>query len=204
MFESDNLVLHNHQPIIECLASRAAAGHVDMVRYFLGRISPNDERAGRNAGTLIGARCCRPLVSAVANGNEEVVRLLLEHDADPNWFSRMETPLMVAARKRAVTIARILLDAGADVNDGCPPPIVLAVWKEDREMYDLLRKYGANINSHTGGWAMAIAKREGLESMVQLLVQEGMNEDMVLSRVPEEREVYHFTYLFPYYCWPIQ
>ena len=189
--------------LVARLTRSAAAGDIDMVRYFLDHgVCPNHDAARRDAttkGVLARAqsRVNRPLLRAIANGNHEVVRLLLERGADPNWYSPMDTPLMAAARKRAPAIAKMLLEAGADVNEGCPPPIVLAVWKEDDDMYHLLRERGAIVDSQNGGWAMALARRHGFESMMDLLVQEGVDKDMILSRVPEQQEVYHKKYLVP-------
>ncbi|CAJ2500327.1 Uu.00g031800.m01.CDS01 [Anthostomella pinea] len=60
----------------------------------------------------------------------------------------------------------MLLDAEAKFNEGCPPPIVLAVFEEDVDMFRLLRKYGAKLDTpETGNWAMGVAQFYELQSI---------------------------------------
>ena len=55
---------------------------------------------------------------AVAAGHPAAVRLLLERGADPRARStRGDTPLTFAARDGNVDSARLLVEAGADVNE---------------------------------------------------------------------------------------
>ncbi|WP_407671197.1 ankyrin repeat domain-containing protein [Paraburkholderia phymatum] len=58
-----------------------------------------------------------PLHYAAANGHDDIVKLLLDHDAyidtgSPNGT----TPLMMAARGGHVSTVKLLLDSGADLN----------------------------------------------------------------------------------------
>ncbi|KAI0128342.1 ankyrin repeat-containing domain protein [Xylariales sp. AK1849] len=180
------------------LAKKAADGHVEMVQYFVRQgISPNQE-AGRGTGLSSGDWKYQPLLQAVYGGSPEVVSLLLDHGADPNWFSVIDTALMASARVSAVSIAKMLLAAGARVDEGCPPPIVVAVFKEDMDMFRLLRKHGARLDTpETGGWAMAVAQFYELASMVDVLVREGVERGAILRRCAEREEEYQPQYLFP-------
>ncbi|KAI1459657.1 ankyrin repeat-containing domain protein [Annulohypoxylon moriforme] len=159
------------------LNSRAERGHVDMVRYTLGHFPPY-----RLVNGLEGSRDgVKPLLMAVKAGNLDGVKLLLDYGADPNNCPATDTPLMRAARVSRISVVEILLKAGAKVNEGYPPPIVFAVFREDMYMFRLLRQYGAILNTpETGNWAMAVAELYGLESMVNVLVQEGVEKGAIL------------------------
>lgn len=175
------------------LTEKADAGHVDMVRYFLNQgilLSHNTLKNGVNG--------CEPLLAGVRGGNLDVVKLLLDYGADPNCFPVVDTALMSAVRLSRLSIAKMLLEAGARSNEGCPPPIVLAVFKEDMPMFRLLRQYGATLDTpEAGNWAMAVAQFYELESMVDVLVQEGVEKGAVLHRCAGRKEIYQPQYLFP-------
>ncbi|KAI0836714.1 ankyrin repeat-containing domain protein [Hypoxylon sp. FL0890] len=179
------------------LTRKADAGHAAMVQYLLRNVSWLNRDTRPNRLTSDYNRY-KPLVAAVRGGNPEVIRLLLDHGADPNWGPAVDTALMAAARYSRLSMARMLLEAGAKVNEGYPPPIVLSVFKEDMDMFHLLRQYGARLDTpETGNWAMTMAEFYGLESMVGVLVWEGVERGAVLHRCPGRREIYQSSYLFP-------
>ncbi|EPE28645.1 Ankyrin repeat-containing protein [Glarea lozoyensis ATCC 20868] len=129
-----------------------------------------------------------PLVRAVEVGNLDMVRLMLDHGADPN-HNPFNTPLMAAVRHRHLGIARLLIEHGADVNLGSTPPVVLAVQREDVEMLQLLWGNGAVIDRpEIGGRAMAVVVEEGLDSMRDLLVDRGVERDGIWNHVQSEEE----------------
>ncbi|KAI1414484.1 ankyrin repeat-containing domain protein, partial [Hypoxylon sp. FL1857] len=186
--------------LIARLTEKAAAGQVDMVQYFLSRVNfgewPNQE--ARTHILKCGYSKYQPLLAAVKSGNPDVVKLLLDHGADPNQFPVFHTALMCAVRFSRLKMAKMLLETGVKVNEGCPPAIVLAVFKEDMDMFHLLRQYGARLDTpETGNWAMAVAQFYELESMVDVLVQEGVERGAILHRCAEREEVYQPDYLFP-------
>ncbi|KAI1453700.1 ankyrin repeat-containing domain protein [Annulohypoxylon moriforme] len=183
--------------LLRLLGEKARAGHVDMVRYLLNQTPwPNQEDVADGLTSIWDPY--KLLIDAAEGGNPEIIKLLLHHGANPNWSPDVDTALMAATRHSGLTIAKILLDAGAEVNVGCPPPIVLAVFKEDMDMFHLLRRYGAKLNTpETGNWAMAVAYLYELESMVDVLIQEGVERGVVLYRCPARGEKYHHGYLFP-------
>ncbi|KAI1428110.1 ankyrin repeat-containing domain protein, partial [Xylaria sp. FL1777] len=132
-----------------------------------------------------------PLIGTVEERDPKTVRLLLQQGEKPynRLFRYSCTPLMTAVQFLNLPIAKMLLEAGADPNDGCPPPIAIAIVKEDTAMFRLLRESGARLDTpETGGWAMAIAQFYGFESMIEMLVQEGVKRDAILRRCREKWE----------------
>ena len=186
------------------LTKSARLGHIEMVRYFLEQgVEVNEPLSNRdiNLEPLDPRRAHRatmkPLLYSITNGRQDIVKLLLDHGADPNWYSEVDTALMAAARKGSLPIARLLVQHGAGVNDGAPPPIVLAVRNEHVDMFRFLRENGAVLDTpETGAWAMAVAQHYGLESMIELLVREGVERDALLHRVPAYGEPYQRCHLF--------
>lgn len=168
---------------------------MEMVQYFLDQGVCLNHPKARYDARLSGhphesREQFRPFQSAIRNGNEDMVKLLLQYGADPNWYPADDTALSTAVRWARLGIARVLIQSGADVNFGVPPPIVQAVLKEDTEMINLLRANGAALDKEgVGAWAMTSARLHGLESMVSLLAQEGIDETVALQRVKLEKEL---------------
>lgn len=65
-----------------------------------------------------GSKAILLLIEAAKRGHEEVVKLLLEHEADVNAIFHNLNPLVVAASAYGdhVAMIQLLLDRGADVN----------------------------------------------------------------------------------------
>ncbi|VUC32028.1 unnamed protein product [Clonostachys rosea] len=185
MFLPNSQVFEGLGHINSRLAFSAGHGHVDKMKYFLGL----------GASPVEGKH--RHLLWGIGGGNPEVIRLLLAHGADPNQSSHGETALMKAARVSSIPIAKLLIEAGARLNEGSPPPIVVAVFKEDMEMFTLLRGHGARLDTpETGNWAMAVAQFHQLDCMVRMLEQQGVEKDAVLHRCANIRESYDYEYIF--------
>ncbi len=116
------------------------------------------------------ARGQTALMWAAAEGHPEAVRYLVAHGADLNAQSRVFdftalkpkagsvpmnfprggfTPLLFAARQGNLEVARILLDAGANVNLGDPDsttPLVIAIINYHYDLAGLLLERGADPN----------------------------------------------------------
>lgn len=116
----------------------------------------------------------KPIIEACRRGFTKTVRLLLEHGADTRGA------LTKAAGSGLLEIVQILLDHGCDVNEGSPPPIVVAVGLEHQGIFSLLRERGAVLDTPgAGNEATALAKAGGLQSMLNLLSREGVDVDSV-------------------------
>ncbi|KAI1346167.1 ankyrin repeat-containing domain protein [Xylaria sp. FL0043] len=164
------------------LSFRALDGHADIVRRLLPLVE-----ARRRCHPHHG-----PLFMGIDGKNPDVVRLVLQYGEDPNRYrTRAYTPLSIAISYRNTSIVRMLLEAGACPNTGYPPPIVLAIAREDTATFHLLREYGARVDTpETGAWAMSVARSRGFDSMVELLEREGVERDAILSRCASQREAF--------------
>ena len=156
------------------LAQATGSGSLQMVSHLL------KEGAFVNGDTKNPP--ANPLRSASLKGHTGIVKLLLEHGARPR-FGWGDT-LVIAARSGYLDIVRILLSHGADVNERpaeelrAPPAIVSAIQLEHEEMFHFLRKRGAILKTpETGARALKIAVEQGLESMLELLLREGVEVD---------------------------
>ncbi|KAI1774335.1 ankyrin [Hypoxylon cercidicola] len=169
-------------PFMFWLASSALNGKVEMVRYFLGKgASPNP------VGTMLRL----PLRSALRTRQEKIFRILIDAGAEPNLYPEPEELLMHTAWMGNIPLTQLLLDCGVDINQGFPCPIALAILAENTVMFDFLRQRGARLDTpETGGWAMALATMHGLDSMVDLLVREGVGKDYILHYAPSPKQ-YH-------------
>lgn len=102
--------------IVSLLDDPARAGRVDVFtlwfRKYWSRVEP------KNPSMLNNALDC-----AVIFGQEELVRLLLQNGVSVRDRQGKMTPVLChAAEKKNVAIARMLVDAGADVNAPFLPP----------------------------------------------------------------------------------
>ena len=83
------------------------------------------------------------------NGQNDVMKILLEEGADPNkGDKRGRTPLYVAAYRGNMGAVQMLLDAGADPNSGNSngdTPLSKAADVGNKEMIKLLLERGASV-----------------------------------------------------------
>lgn len=120
------------------------------------------------------------LWSAIVNGHETVVKLLVERGF--HLYARDEkgsTPLLVAARYGDTAIARLLLEKGDDLevrdSDGWTP-LSAAAQNGHVEVVKLLLEKGAEITKKDDyGWAPLLwAARNGYEAVVKTLLDNGV------------------------------
>lgn len=119
-----------------------------------------------------------PLVVALANGHEDIARLLVASGANAAIVdSAGYTPLHVAARSSSTQLLELLLAKRANVNATSKTgdtPLSGAIASERWENAKFLIAKGADIRSDTGeGTALIMAARHGSRELVELLVGKG-------------------------------
>jgi ankyrin repeat protein len=152
----------------------ARTGNLNAVKLLLDR--------GANVNGADEFKGYTPLMFAATENQPEVAKLLIEKGADVNAHSRhfefgelksasggalMEraeggmTPLQYAAREGNIETAKVLIDAGADVNAPEPQhdftPMLIAIYNGKYDFASLLMERGAKVDD--GSLYMAIELR---------------------------------------------
>ncbi|MEM1293406.1 MAG: ankyrin repeat domain-containing protein [Cyanobacteria bacterium P01_H01_bin.162] len=117
-----------------------------------------------------------PLIAATLAGDAAAVGSLLDAGTDPNTVYHTNTALTYAARDGHTDIARVLIDAGADVNwiDGeGVTPLILAAFKGHEELTKLLLAHDADttVVDQWGRTALDYARRRGENDAIAQLIQ---------------------------------
>ncbi|XP_048528378.1 putative ankyrin repeat protein RF_0381 [Triticum urartu] len=176
----------------------AFGGNVEVMRYLLdGSADPSmaDDRgsvslhnAAEEGGTRISSLFFSkgvhvdamdhrgtPLHLAVAKDHVEVVKVLLEHGADPNRVANhVFSPLMMAVCGKALKCMKLLIEAGADVNVhgySGPTPLTEAVDDGLMDFVMILLEAGAdaNIPNQHGAVPIELAAARGQRELVEML-----------------------------------
>ena len=127
----------------------ARDGNLDFVKALL-RYEANTEARGTIKDDGEVKEDCTALWVAAAKGHFDVVRLLIEQNADVDGrTSTNSTPLRAAAFDGRLDIVRYLVENGADVNarnDFNSTPLMVTCYKGHPNVATYLVKHGANIN----------------------------------------------------------
>jgi uncharacterized protein len=129
----------------------AVKGDLERVRELLDQDPRLANRVSDYGSYYLG--CGAPLKNAAAGGNIEIVKLLLDHGADPNLPEEGIAPhghaLYSAVYNGHYEIAKLLLEHGAYPNpevESSADAVFIAIMNGDFRMVDLLASYGAVWN----------------------------------------------------------
>ena len=143
---------------------------------------PAPTSASTGSGALSGGASSfgnTALHSAIAKGDQEMVRILIDGGTDVNESDVFgEPPLHAAIDKGNDGMVTLLLEAGANVdakNAFGDPALHRAILKGDSEMVRTLVEAGANINitNAFGDSAPERAVQEDNKEILQILLAEG-------------------------------
>ena len=163
------------------MQTAAAEGHKEIVIELLKRgadvnaCTTNENFPG---GTALQAAC--------EAGKVDIVKVLLEHNVNPDLGPGLQTcPLIAATERGEDKIVELLVEAHAQVNvfggfDGSTPLIKAALFLP-KESAEILIKAGAEINTpdNEGDTALIAAAYSGDQGCVEYLLSEGA--DIMLS-----------------------
>ena len=119
------------------------------------------------------------LYSASAEGDLEVVQILISHGADVNLVAKSgESPLHFASEMGHLEIVTCLLDNGANIEQqtvGGVTPLYMASAKNRRAIVKVLISRGANVHTadDEGSTPLMIASQCGHTKMCRLLIKNG-------------------------------
>lgn len=155
----------------------ALGGHDAVVRLLLAH--------GADVNTVEPNRGRTPLLDAVACRHESVVRQLVGAGADVDIVDMLgDTPLNLAARQRSVSMARLLLEAGANPNERewrCgQTPLSVASEEGRDDVVDLLLEHGADVGiaDDLGVIPLEYALKNGHDGIAQMLAEREAGEGL--------------------------
>ncbi|KAJ3456350.1 hypothetical protein MRS44_016373 [Fusarium solani] len=191
------------EPIVRLLLDRGADVNATTKRNNLAVFNATSDRrtalliflldrgAGFDAVNLY-SYYSTALIEAASQGNEEMVRLILDSGASLNPKSRQGINALTAAISIGhESITRLLLDRGVSVK-GQYEPLNCAASSEHEGMVPLLLKYGADVN--LGGYERGIrglikmtplicAAMDGRDRAVRLLLERGADANAKANRI---------------------
>ncbi|BBH06711.1 ankyrin repeat family protein [Prunus dulcis] len=142
----------------------AGLGDIELLRYLISKGA--DVNSQSEAGT--------PLIWAAGHGQQDAVKVLLEHHANPNSENDDSiTPLLSSVAAGSLPCLELLIQAGAKVNisAGGATPLHIAADIGSPEILQLLLKAGAdpNITDEDGLKPIQVAAARGNRSAVEIL-----------------------------------
>ncbi|XP_022937615.1 ankyrin-1-like [Cucurbita moschata] len=143
----------------------AGIGDIELLKFLLSRVT--DVNSQSDAGT--------PLIWAAGHAQQEAVKLLLEHHANPNAETDDDiTPLLSAVAAGSLACLDLLIQAGAKVNisAGGATPLHIAADSGNLEIIKSLLQAGADPNAtdEDGLRPIQVAAARGSRAAVEILL----------------------------------
>ena len=165
----DIAVMEGRMPIVKTLIANGAEISSIFVAAFIGDFSK--VKGFLEKGIDVNAKDTRKrtaLQYAAEEGHNQIVELLLEHDAEINAGNR--TAAELAMNNGHIEIVELLMSKGADIS-----PLHLALRMKDEVKARSLIEAGADINKRTkyGTTPLHMAVGANLKSIANLLIENG-------------------------------
>ncbi|CAN6310096.1 unnamed protein product [Urochloa humidicola] len=119
------------------LHTAAEKGRCAIAKFLLSR------------GAYVDGKSCHattPVHLAVLGGHDSTLKILLDHNADPNKEVALLTPLVAALQTPSLSCLKLLIQAGGEVND-YGTPLAVAAREGLTEAIKCLLEAGANPNT---------------------------------------------------------
>ena len=165
----DHIEITNEDGIFLFIAARM--GNKEALDLFLG------------SNLNFNIRLDIPILIAAEEGHIEIVKLLLEHNADIDCQDDQgRTPLLIAAEKGNIEMVEILLQRGANIDlqdkEG-RTPLLIAAYEESIGMVELLSKHRVDIDhrDNKGYTPLSLAILKEDIKMVKLLLEHNADID---------------------------
>lgn len=124
-------------------------------------------------GVWVGADDNLALMGAAHHhGNTEIIKALLDKDADPT--AAHSRPLTNAVEAGHYDAAKLLLENGADANARGNNPIRSAIYQSNVPMIELLEKHGVNLRQDNDE-LICFAAAKNKHDMVRYLANRGLD-----------------------------
>ena len=150
------------------LTLAACGGHFDLARLLIER-GANLEEVNDEGYTA--------LMEAAREGHEKVVQVLLQHEADVNQQTEetQETALTLACCAGFIDVAKLLINAGADIEKGASTPLMEAAQEGYETLVEYLIASGAKVTNvaNNGDTALDLAAENGHTKICQALLAAG-------------------------------
>lgn len=138
-------------------------GPRDADRSIFASFNPQQGEVELQKGYLLRDRYDRPLSRAAKTGHMETLKLLLDAGAEHDHA------LEAAAAGGWRHIVKLLWEKGGNADDVVQGAFVVATWREDTGMLDVLKECGATMEEAVRVKARETVEKEGLDSMARLL-----------------------------------
>ncbi len=162
----------------------APVAYTDAMSSLLMKLGGCNKNRTRRTQQVAG-NLSDEFIMAASQGDVEKVKYLIQAGANVNASAPSTsqvpagiTPLMLAAAKDHINVAKILLSEGANPNqtdNGGGTAIIYAVWKGHVDIVELLIEYDAEINAKTkdGRTPLKLANNSGDQELVRILEKAG-------------------------------
>lgn len=141
----------------------AFSGRVQMVEKFIAAGSPLDHHVRA------------PLEFAAQQSQWEIIKLLIDKGADPNYKSSGDSPLHAASKAGQLDLVKQLIEAGAEINDLSykghdDSPLTYAIKNGHLDVVKYLIEQGADVRwKSICGTILECAREAGQDDIVAYL-----------------------------------
>jgi ankyrin repeat protein len=176
-YAANRLVREYPLAVVAC----ARAGYLPLVKLFVEKGVDVNIHVQHDEDGLHGSFCETPLIAASQSGHLEVVKFLLESQADTEIkdFSDGETALHKAAGNGYIDVVRLLCAYSADIEAqsyGDENPLFWACQQGNKQIAQFLIDKGSDVNAvqhYDDNSIVAATLHAGHYSIVRLLVAHG-------------------------------